>query len=50
VQCHITFTKRSFRELGRLSDRAPWLAFFALLGLVAAVVFSGVQLARMALT
>jgi serine/threonine protein kinase len=49
VQCHITFTKRSFRELGRLSDRAPWFAFFTLLGLLAAVVFSGVQLARMAL-
>ena len=48
IQCHITFTKRTFRELGRLVDRAPWAAFATLLGLVAAVVFSSVQLVRMA--
>jgi eukaryotic-like serine/threonine-protein kinase len=49
VQCHITFTKRSFRELGRVVDRAPFLGFFMLLGLVATVVFTGVQLVRMVL-
>ncbi len=49
VQCHITFTKRSFRELGRVVDRAPWLGFFMMLGIVAAVVFAGVQLFRIAL-
>ena len=48
IQCHITFTKRSFRELGRLVDRAPWLAFATLMGLVATVVFTGVQLVRFA--
>ncbi len=48
VQCHITFTKRTFREMGRLVDRRPFVAFFALMGLAAAVVFAGVQLLRMA--
>jgi serine/threonine-protein kinase len=43
VQCHITFTKRSFQELGRLTDRAPWIGFATLLGLTAAVVFAGVE-------
>ena len=49
VQCHITFTKRLFRELGRLVDRSPWVAFAAMLGLVAAVVFSVVRLVQMAI-
>ena len=49
IQCHITFTKRLFRELGRLVDRRPWVAFAAMLGLVAAVVFSVAQLVRMAI-
>ena len=46
VQCHMTFAKRTFRELGRLMDRAPWIGFATLLGLIAAVVFSVVTLAR----
>jgi serine/threonine-protein kinase len=49
IQCHITFTKRLFREMGRLVDRRPWVAFAAMLGLVAAVVFSVAQLVRMAI-
>jgi len=49
IQCHITFTKRMYRELGRLTDRAPFLAFFVLLGLLGAVGFTAVQLARMAM-
>ncbi|MEP7122170.1 MAG: serine/threonine-protein kinase [Byssovorax sp.] len=49
IQCHITFTKRLFRELGRLVDRRPWVAFAAMLGIVAAVVFSVAQLVRMAI-
>jgi serine/threonine-protein kinase len=49
VQCHITFTKRLFREMGRLVDRRPWVAFAAMLGIVAAVVFSVAQLVRMAI-
>jgi serine/threonine-protein kinase len=49
IQCHITFTKRLFREMGRLVDRRPWVAFVAMLGLVAAVVFSLTQLVRMAI-
>jgi serine/threonine-protein kinase len=48
VQCHITFTKRSYRELGRLADRAPWVAFATLLGLAATVVFTGAELVRLA--
>ncbi len=47
VQCHITFTKRAFREMGRMVDRKPWLAFFALMGVAALVLFAGVQLVRM---
>jgi serine/threonine-protein kinase len=49
VQCHITLTKRTFRELGRLVDRAPWVAFLMLIGLVAAVVFAAIQLVRITL-
>lgn len=49
VQCQFTLTKRAYRELGRLTDRAPFLGFFVLLGLFLAVVFTGVQLARFAL-
>ncbi|APR77176.1 Serine/threonine protein kinase PrkC, regulator of stationary phase [Minicystis rosea] len=47
VQCHLTFTKRIYRELGRLTDRAPFLAFFVLIGILGAVAFTGVQLVRM---
>ena len=43
VQCHVTFTKRMFREGGRFVDRNPNLAF---LGLLAAVgtFFTGVAM------
>ena len=47
VQCHMTFTKRSFREMGRLADRAPWVAFASLIGLAAAVLFSIGMLVRL---
>jgi serine/threonine-protein kinase len=49
VQCPITATKRSYRELGRVVDRRPFVGFAMLLGILAAVAFSVVQLARMAL-
>jgi serine/threonine protein kinase len=49
IQCHCTFTKRTFRELGRLTDRAPFVAFFLLLGLFAAVVFAGIHVVRAAI-
>jgi serine/threonine protein kinase len=49
IQCHMTFTKRTFRELGRLADKAPWIGFAALLALFAAVVFATIELARLAL-
>jgi serine/threonine-protein kinase len=49
VQCHITFTKRSVRELGRLVDRSPHLMLLTLLGVAAAVVFALVTLVRGAL-
>lgn len=48
VQCHITLTKRSFRELGRLTDRAPWLGFATLLAVISALVFTGVKLVLVA--
>ena len=34
VQCHITFTKRSARELGRFVDAHPHLASTAFLGML----------------
>jgi serine/threonine-protein kinase len=49
VQCPITLTKRSYRELGRVVDRRPFVGFFMLLGVIAAVVFAGVQLVRIGL-
>ncbi len=49
VLCHITFTKRTFRELGRLVDRNPLAGFATLVALVAAVAFAGVELVRFAL-
>jgi serine/threonine-protein kinase len=49
VQCPITASKRSYRELGRVVDRRPWVGFAMLLGILAAIVFSGIQLARIAL-
>jgi serine/threonine-protein kinase len=50
VQCHVTATKRSFRELGRLVDRKPAVGVMVLLGIVAAILFSGVQLVRIAMS
>jgi serine/threonine-protein kinase len=49
VQCHMTFTKRMFRELGRLVDSAPWIGFATFIGLAAAVVFAVVSLVRLVL-
>jgi serine/threonine-protein kinase len=39
VQCHITFTKRITRELGRFVDARPWIAFFMMIGTVALLLF-----------
>jgi serine/threonine-protein kinase len=39
VQCHITFTKRLARELGRFVDARPWIAFLMMLGTVALLIF-----------
>ena len=49
VQCHITFIKRLFREMGRLVDRRPLVVVVAMLGIVSAVIFSVAQLVRMAI-
>jgi eukaryotic-like serine/threonine-protein kinase len=38
IQCHITFTKRVARELGRFVDARPWIAFFMMLGTVALLI------------
>jgi serine/threonine-protein kinase len=48
VQCQFTMTKRAYREMGRLSDRAPFAGLALLVVLAAAVVFSGVELVRLA--
>jgi serine/threonine-protein kinase len=46
VECPITLTKRGFRELGRFLDRSPSFAVLALLGIVGAVLFTGITLIR----
>ncbi len=46
IQCHITFTKRSIREAGRLVDRRPFVAFFAMLTAFAGLLFAAVMLVR----
>jgi serine/threonine-protein kinase len=50
VHCHITLAKRVLRETARLLDRRPRATFFALLGVIAAVIFAGVQLVRIVIT
>jgi eukaryotic-like serine/threonine-protein kinase len=50
VECHITFAKRALREMGRFLDRRPTTGFVALLGVLAAVIFAGVQLVRIVVT
>lgn len=49
IQCHVTLTKRTFRELGRLVDARPNLAFMTLIGLASAVIFAVVHAVRAAL-
>jgi serine/threonine-protein kinase len=49
VQCHVTFTKRTARELGRFVDRRPHVAFFALVGVAALLLFALVQAVRVAI-
>jgi len=49
VQCHMTFTKRTFRELGRLVDRAPLAGFATLMGIILSVLFAATQLIRLVL-
>jgi serine/threonine-protein kinase len=50
VQCHVTFMKRSLREATRFVDRWPKLSLLAFAGVLAALVFSGVELVRRAIT
>jgi len=49
VQCQITFTKRVFREAGRLVDRRPFVGFFFLVSLVVLVLAAVGVLVRAAL-
>jgi serine/threonine-protein kinase len=49
IKCHVTFTKRVTREMGRFVDRRPHLSFVALLGVMATVVFAAVMAARLAM-
>jgi serine/threonine-protein kinase len=50
VQCPITFTKRSAREMGRVVDRWPFFGFFMLIGLVATILFAAGALVRMGMS
>jgi serine/threonine-protein kinase len=50
VQCPITFTKRSAREMGRVVDRWPFFGFFMLIGFIATILFASVQLVRMGMS
>jgi serine/threonine-protein kinase len=47
VQCPITFTKRSAREMGRVVDRWPFFAFSMFIGLIATILFAAGALVRM---
>ncbi|AKT43289.1 serine/threonine-protein kinase [Chondromyces crocatus] len=47
VQCHITLQKRLLREAARFVDRHSFIAMLCLFGVLAAVIFSGIQLMRM---
>ncbi len=49
VNCQFTMTKRVFREMGRLVDRAPFVGLALLVGLVGSVGFTGFELVRLAL-
>jgi serine/threonine-protein kinase len=49
IQCHISMTKRAYRELGRLVDRNAYAGLLVLVALVAAVAYTGIGLARYAL-
>jgi serine/threonine-protein kinase len=50
VQCAVTMQKRMLREAVRMVDRAPWISFAVLFGIVGALVFTVVMLVRMAIS
>lgn len=50
VSCKTTMTKRFFREAARAVDRYPHLAFYALVGVAAAVLFAVIEVVRLAVT
>ena len=50
VRCHVTLQKRALREAARAVDRWPTISLLALMGLLAALVFTGIELVRRAVT
>jgi serine/threonine-protein kinase len=50
VQCYVTLMKRALREATRFVDRRPRLSLLAIAGVLAALVFSSVELVRRAIT
>ncbi|HLM73283.1 MAG TPA: hypothetical protein VK459_11345, partial [Polyangiaceae bacterium] len=49
VLCHVTLMKRALREATRFVDRWPRLSLLAFAGVLAALVFSSVELVRRAI-
>ena len=49
VQCYVTFTKRTARELGRVVDRWPNVAIAGLALVAATALFGMVQFVRLLL-
>jgi serine/threonine-protein kinase len=49
IQCHITFAKRTTRELGRWVDQSPHVAFFSLVAVFGLIVFAVISLIRLVL-
>jgi hypothetical protein len=50
VLCHITLMKRGLREATRFVDRRPRLSMLAFAAILAALIFSSVELVRRAIT
>jgi serine/threonine protein kinase len=46
INCPVTFTKRSYRELGRLVDRQPLLGLFVFICALSAILFTSQDLVR----
>jgi serine/threonine-protein kinase len=50
VRCVVTLQKRALREAGRMVDRSPRISLLAFMALLGALVFTGIELLRRAIT